>query len=217
VIRRLQRDVLLESIAPRAVRGGDVPVALQPDVAATVDEGEVQAYRQAYAEGFQAGEQDGRREAEAFQQAWEEQTRKHLEEELQAVVGERERLSALVAGLDEQLRSQVEAMEQLAFELAMNGLSHAFGSMQEDGQLMRRLCARMTEQYRGRALRLEVSAIDREALPEHVAGVDIVVEHALPAGTCRIVTERGYAESSVGARTDAVLEAMRDAEGTDRS
>jgi flagellar biosynthesis/type III secretory pathway protein FliH len=218
VIRRLQRDVLLESIAPRAVRGGQVPDAAQPDfVEAPTDELDAQAYRQGYAEGFQAGEQDGRREAEAYQQAWEEETQKHLQEALQSAVRERERLAALAAGLDEQLRMHAAAMEQLAFDMALRGLSHAFGSMREDGESIRRLCRQMAAEYRGRAMRLEVAPADRDALPDSIDGLEVVLEHALPAGTCRIVTGRGYAESSLEAREQAVLEAIREAGAMDPS
>lgn len=217
MIRRLQHDVLLESIAPRAVRGGQVSDPIQSDSMTPIDELEVQAYKQGYAEGFQAGEQDGRREAEEYHQAWEQETCQHLEEELQSAISERERLSALITGLDEQLRAQVSEMEQLACELAMAGLSRVFASMQEDGELIRRLCMQMVEEYRGRAVRLEVSAADRDSLPEHVDGLDIVVEHGLSIGTCRIVMARGYAESSIAERIDAVHDAMREAEGTIRS
>jgi flagellar biosynthesis/type III secretory pathway protein FliH len=217
MIRRLQRNALLESIAPRAVRGGVVSDPVQMETMDPVDGLEVQGYRQGYAEGFEAGEQDGRREAVEFHQAWEQETRRRLEEELQSVASERARLSALVAGLEAELRTRFSEMERLAFDLAMAGLSQAFGSMQEDGELIRRLCTQMAEQYRGRAVRLEIAAADREALPEHVEGLDIAVEYALSPGTCRIVTERGYVESAIDARIDAVYDAMRETGDADRS
>jgi flagellar biosynthesis/type III secretory pathway protein FliH len=214
MIRRLQHEGLLESITPRPVSGGRVlhPVVPQEEVA-PVDELDAQAYRQGYAEGFQAGEEDGRREAEQFQQAWEEETKKALEEEYRGLVQERENLAALVAGLNEQLHNQSQAMEQLAFELALASLSHAFGSMHGDGELLQRLCQQLAEEYRGRVVKLEVSAADHAQLPEHIDGLDVVAEHGLSQGECRIVTARGYAESSIAARLDAIHAAMLDALG----
>lgn len=216
MIRRLQHDGLLDSIAPRSVIGGRVPSPVLQEELPPVDELDTRAYREGYAEGFQAGEQDGRREAEQYQQAWEEQTRQRLEEEHQALVQERENLAALVASLNDQLHSQADAMEQLAFELALGSLAQTFGAMQEDGELVRRLCLQMAEAYRGKGTKLEVAAADRAYLPEQLQGLDVVVEHGLSSGECRVVTERGYAESSIAARLDAIHAAMREALGVDR-
>jgi flagellar biosynthesis/type III secretory pathway protein FliH len=218
MIRRLQHEGLLESITPRPVNGGRVlhAIAPQEDVA-PADELDAQGYRQGYAEGFQAGEEDGRREAEQFQQAWEEETKKALEEEYRGLVQERENLAALVAGLNAQLSNQNQAMEQLAFELALASLSHAFGSMHGDGELLRRLCQQMAEEYRGRVVKLEVSAADHALLPEQIDGLEVVAEHGLSQGECRIVTPRGYAESSIATRLDAIHAAMLEALGVTRA
>lgn len=216
MIRRLQHEDLLESITPRAVVGGRVLQPATPDVLPQVDELDAQAYRQGYSEGFQAGEEDGRREAEQYQQAWEQETRQFLEEERQLLVREREELAALVAGLNEQLHAQSEEMEKLAFELALASLSRAFSAMQGDGELLQRLCGQMAEAYRSKATQLEVSATDRAHLPEQIEGLDIVVDYGLSSGECRIVTERGYAESSVAMRLEAIHGAMLEALGIDR-
>lgn len=217
MIRRVPLGQLLESITPRAVNGGvplrplaPMPIAQEP---APTNELDAQAYRQGYGEGFEAGEQDGRREAEQFQQAWETETRRHMEEQEQALVHEREALAALAAGLQQQLQAQHEEMEQLAFELALQSLSHTFGTMQGDGETLRRLCQQMAEAYRGKAMRLEVSAGDRAHLPEHLEGLDISVEHALAPGECRIVTARGYAQSSIATRMHAIYQSMLEALG----
>jgi flagellar biosynthesis/type III secretory pathway protein FliH len=218
MIRRLQHEALLESITPRSVNGGRVLHAVVPQEEVTpVEELDAQAYRQGYAEGFQAGEEDGRREAEQYQQAWEEETRKALDEECRTLVQERENLAALVAGLNEQLHGQSQAMEQLAFELALASLSRAFGSMHGDNQLLQRLCQQMAEEYRGKVVKLEVSAVDRARLPEQIDGLEIAVEHGLSQGECRIVTARGYAESSIAARLDAIHDAMLEALGVTRA
>jgi flagellar biosynthesis/type III secretory pathway protein FliH len=216
MIRRLQHGDLLESITPRAVVGGRV---LQPDVQEALpqaDELDAQAYRLGYAEGFQAGEEDGRREAKQYQQAWEQETRQRLDDEWQSLVRAREELAALIAGLGEQLRAQSEEMEKRAFELALSSLSRAFGSMQDDGELLQRLCGQMAEAYRSKATQLEVSATDRTHLPEQLEGLEIIVDYGLSSGECRIVTERGYAESSVAMRLDAIHGAMLEALGMDR-
>jgi flagellar biosynthesis/type III secretory pathway protein FliH len=218
MIRRIQHEGLLESIAPRPVNGGRVLHAVVPQEEVTpADELDAQAYKQGYAEGFQAGEEDGRREAEQFQQAWEEETRKALEEEYRGLVQERENLAALVASLNGQLHSQNQAMEQLAFELALASLSHAFGSLDSDGELLQRLCQQMAEEYRGKVVKLEISAADRAHIPEQIDGLEVVVEHGLSQGECRIVTARGYAESSIATRLDAIHSAMLEAVGVMRA
>jgi len=217
MIRRLQHQHLLESITPKAVTGGRTPSPVVHEHEVTqADELDAQVYRKAYAEGFEAGEQDGRREAEQYQQAWEEETRKGLEEEYRALVSEREQLAALVASLHEQLRAQEGQMEQLAFELASASLARVLGTLRGDGELLQRFCRQLAEEYRGRATALEVSAADRSQLPEQIDGLDITVEHALSPGECRIVTARGYAQSSIALRLDAIHAATLEALGLTR-
>lgn len=217
MIRRLQHEDLLESITPRTVVGGRVLQPVAEDALPKAEELDAQAYRQGYAEGFQAGEEDGRREVEQYQQAWERETRQHLDEERQSLAREREELLALTASLGEQLLAQNKEVEKLAFELALASLSQAFGAMQGDGELLQRLCAQMAEAYRGKATQLEVAAADRAHLPEQLEGLDIIVDYGLSSGECRIVTERGHAESSVAMRLEAIHVAMLEALGVDRS
>lgn len=218
MIRRVRHDGLLESITPRAVNGGHAPLAAVVPTPAppAPDDGQVQGYRQGYAEGFQAGEEDGRREAGQYQQAWEEETRKGIEEHYLAAQREREQLAALVQSLQAQLQAQQAAMEQQAFELALQSLSHAFGSKHDDGELLRRLCRQLSEEYRGKVVTLQVAAADRACLPDHLDGLEIAVEHALSGGECRIVTARGYADSSIALRLQAIYEAMLEALETRR-
>lgn len=217
MIRRLQHEDLLESITPRTVVGGRVLQPVAEDALPKAEELDAQAYRQGYAEGFQAGEEDGRREVEQYQQAWERETRQHLDEERQSLAREREELLALTASLGEQLLAQNKEVEKLAFELALASLSQAFGVMQGDGELLQRLCGQMAEAYRGKATQLEVAAADRAHLPEQLEGLDIIVDYGLSSGECRIVTERGHAESSVAMRLEAIHVAMLEALGVDRS
>jgi flagellar biosynthesis/type III secretory pathway protein FliH len=216
MIRRLQHEGVLESITPRAVTGGRALQPMTHDEPQRAAELDAQGYRQGYAEGFQAGEEDGRREAEQYQQAWEQETRQRLDEEWQSLVREKENLAALAASLGEQLHTQRAEMEHLAFELALTSLSQAFSSGQEDGELLRRLCLQMAEAYRGKAVQLEVSAADRAQFPEQLEGLDVVVDYGLSSGECRIVTERGCAESSIATRLDAIHGAMLEALGVDR-
>lgn len=208
MIRRLQYQGLLQSAAPRSISSAKAPEPMLADVLAQPDELDVQAYREGYAEGFKAGEEDGRREAEQFHQAWEEQTRQHMEDEQQSLVQQREQLAALAASLQQQLRAHEDAMEQLAFELALSSLARALGSMQADGELMRRLCQQMAEAYRGKAVTLQVAPADRAHVPDRLEGLEVVVEHSLSAGECRLVTERGYAETSMAQRLSAIYGAM---------
>jgi flagellar biosynthesis/type III secretory pathway protein FliH len=217
MIRRLQHEDLLESITPRTVVGGRVLQPVAEDALPKAEELDAQAYRRGYAEGFQAGEEDGRREAEQYQQAWERETRQHLDEERQSLAREREELLALTASLGEQLLAQNKEVEKLAFEVALASLSQAFGAMQGDGELLQRLCGKMAEAYRGKATQLEVAAADRAHLPEQLEGLEIIVDYGLSCGECRIVTERGYAESSVAMRLEAIHSAMLEALGVDRS
>ncbi|MFK2902143.1 hypothetical protein ISP15_17540 [Dyella jejuensis] len=212
----MPHSLLLESITPRAVSGGSRLQALQPmqiEEPVASDELSAQAYRQGYGEGFEAGEQDGRREAEQFQQAWEDDTRQRMEEQSQALAGEREALAAFASGLQQQWLLQCEEMEQLAFELALQALSQTFGVMQGDRESLRRLCQQLAQAYRGKAIRLEVATTDRSHLPEQFEGLDIAIEHALSPGECRIVTARGYAETSIATRLDAIYQSMLQALG----
>jgi flagellar biosynthesis/type III secretory pathway protein FliH len=207
MIRRLQQHGLLESAAPRAI-SSKMPEPLLVDALPEPDELDVQAYRDGYAEGFRAGEEDGRREAEQFHQQWEEATRQRMEEEFRLLVQEREQLSALTVSLHEQLRAHDDAMEQLAFELALSSLARLLGNMREDGELMRRMCQQMAEAYRGKAVKLEVAPGDSKHLPERIEGLDVVVEHGLSVGECRVVTERGYAETSMAHRLSVIYSAI---------
>jgi flagellar biosynthesis/type III secretory pathway protein FliH len=216
MIRRLQQQSLRESGSPRAIGGERTPVPVAMEVMPALEELDVQAYRDGYAEGFKAGEEDGRREAEQFHQQWEEETRARLEQELQALSGEREQLFQLVKALDEQRRAQEDTAEQLAFELALSSLAHVAGSMEQDGELIRRICAQMAEDYRGKALKLEVSPEDRQHLPERIEGLEVITDHGLSAGQCRVATERGHAETSIADRLSAVYGAMLEALGLER-
>jgi flagellar biosynthesis/type III secretory pathway protein FliH len=50
-------------------------------------------------------------------------------------------------------------------------------------------------------------------LPERIDGLEVVVEHSLSSGECRLVTERGYAETSIADRLNAIYDAMFDTLG----
>ncbi|RUL72724.1 FliH/SctL family protein [Dyella choica] len=216
MIRRLPQHGLRESAAPRSISNAK---ASEPPLAEALpqqDELDVRAYREGYGEGFKAGEEDGRREAEQFHQAWEEQTRKRLEEQHQLMVEEREQLAVLAANLQEQARAHGEEMEQLAFELALSSLARLVATMQDDGELMQRLCKQMAVDYRGKAVKLEVSPADHGHLPARIEGLEVMVEHSLSAGQCRLVTERGHAESSIADRLGAIYNAMLETLGLER-
>ncbi|MGC1548546.1 MAG: hypothetical protein WA777_08450 [Rhodanobacter sp.] len=216
MIRRLQHDAVLETIVRRAVSGGRDTEDVEALPADLVDLGAT-AYRDGYAEGFEAGEQDGRRDAEQRQQELEQELRLRLDDELQALTHARESLAALTAGLENALRGHNDAMQELAFEVALTSLSCAFGAMAGDGELLQRLCAQLVDEYRTKALRLGVAPSDLASLPEQIEGLDVVAETDLTAGHCRVLTARGHTESSIAMRLDAIYEAMRESLGLSTS
>lgn len=212
MIRRLQADTIFEVADRRRVAGGNelpepVGVVESPDAVDAL------AYRAGYAEGFEAGENDGLREAAQRMQALEDQANCRLQE----LVIERERLVALMEGMTEALPRHAAAMEELAFEVALTSLSRAFGQLSDDRQLLQRLCAQVAEEFRAKAVRVCVSIEDRSALPEHIEGLEVIAESGLARGECRIVTERGQAESSIAMRLSAICDTMLETLGVDRS
>jgi flagellar biosynthesis/type III secretory pathway protein FliH len=211
VIQRLPHDALLEAATRRVVAGGQPPATRKVETAATVEDPGAEAYRLGYAEGYEAGESDGLRDAAQRMQELEDAARDRLGE----LERERERLSALVEGIGEALHRHGEAMEELAFELALASLARAFGQMQDDGRLLRRLCAQMAAEVRTEAVRLIVSEQDRPLLPARIDGLDVGAGRELVAGECLLETDRGRIESSIGQRLGAIHDAMRQALGVD--
>jgi len=217
MIRRFQHADVSETATRRSLPGSHAMRAGSLDVDMEADAGvDAEAYRHGYAEGFEAGEQDGKREATRFHEAWESETRQRMEDEAAAVAKEREALAQLCEGLNAALRDQAEAMEELAFEVALAGMARAFGAMQGDGELLRRLCTQMVEEYRMRAEKLLVSPLDRARLPDNIGGLVVHIEPDLRAGECRIEMARGLVESSIGARLEAIHDATREALGIER-
>jgi flagellar biosynthesis/type III secretory pathway protein FliH len=204
VIQRLPHDALLEATAHRVVAGGQRPAAPAAETIIAAGDLAAEAYRLAYVEGYEAGESDGLRDAKQRMQKLEEAARDRLD----ALEGERERLSVIIEGLGDAARRHGETMETQAFEVALTSLAHAFGKLQEDGKLLHRLCAKMADEYRAKALRLVVSVQDRSLLPEHIDGLEVDTERGLAAGECRLMTDRGHIESSFGQRLGAIYEAM---------
>lgn len=215
MIRRLQRADVSEIATRRPVSGA--PAMRRDSLDVDTDTGvDAEAYRQGYAEGFEAGEQDGKREAIRFQEAWEREAKQLLEDQVAAAAKEKEALARLNEGLQTALREQAEAMQGLAFEVALAGMARAFGALRDDGELIRRMCAQMVEEYRMRAERLLVSPADRASLPDDFGGLAVQAEPDLRAGECRIEMARGQAESSIGARLDAIHCAMLASLGIER-
>lgn len=209
MIRRLQSGGVTESLARRTVAGGmPAPVEAAPPPLATTEDIDAIAYRTGYAEGFEAGEHDGLRELEQRKLALEAEAREALRMELE-MLGEREhQLEVLAEGLAHALREHEQAMQELAFELALRTLSQVFSASPDDHSLLERLCERMAHEHRSKALRLAVSPADRTLLPERIDGLDIVESHTLAPGSCRVVTERGETESAIATRLAAIYESM---------
>jgi flagellar biosynthesis/type III secretory pathway protein FliH len=213
MIRRLPHDVVREAAARHKVTGGSLPPAPIIDAPALADPVDTEAYRSGYAEGYEAGESDGLRDATQRMQEQEDAAHNRLQE----LADERDRLAVLIDSLSTAVRSHGEAMEALAIEVALASLARAFGQMQGDRQLLQRLCAQMVDEFRVKAVRVAVSVQDRPVLPERLDGLELVVEAGLARGDCRVVTERGYMESSIGQRLKAIYEVMLESLGTDRA
>jgi flagellar biosynthesis/type III secretory pathway protein FliH len=180
-------------------------------MAAADEDPAAEAYRLGYAEGYETGESDGLRDAAQRMQELEDAARDRLAE----LERERERLAVLVGGLGEALHRHGEAMEELAFELALASLARAFGQMQGDDQLLRRLCTQMAAEVRAEAVRLVVSEPDRPLLPARIDGLEVETGRELVAGECLLETGRGRIESSIGQRLGAIHGAMLQTLGVD--
>lgn len=219
MIRRLKSGSVTESLARRAVSGGAaLPAVMQipPLAESPTEDLDALAYRQGYAEGFEAGEQDGRREMEQRQSELEAHAREALQAEL-ATLDERERrLIALSEGLEQSLRLHEQCMQELAFELALAALTQVFAPSDDRRSILERVCERMAQDHRGKALHLAVSPDDRGLLPERIEGLDVIETPALPQGSCRVVTENGQAESSVTVRLAAIYDSMLESLGVQR-
>lgn len=212
MIRRLQADTISEAVDRRRVAGGrELPASV--GFAESHDAVDAVAYRTGYAEGFEAGESDGLREAAQRMKALDDEANCRLRE----LATERERLVAVMEGMTEALPRHAAVMEELAFEVALTSLSRAFGRLSGDGQLLRRLCTQVVEEFRVKAVRVCVSIEDRSVLPEHIEGLEVLAESGLARGECRIVTERGQAESSIAMRLQAICDTMLETLGADRS
>jgi len=204
MIQRLSHEAILEATTHRVVAGGSGRAAIAPETS-NLKNMEAEAYRLGYAEGYEAGEADGLRDVALRMQSSEDAAEKRLQE----LQNERERLSALLGGIGDAMCRHVEAMETLALEIALSSLAHAFGEWHEDRQLLQRMCRRMVEEYRSKAVSLAVSASDRACLPEQIDGLTIAAKPGLSPGECHILTERGQVESTVSQRLMAIHEAMQ--------
>lgn len=217
MIRRLSTHAVLETGERRRVAGGrdeavkDAP--LQP--AAADDAADAAGYRAGYADGFEAGEADARQAAEERMRTLERQANEQLEAALRDLADERQRLAALLEGMTRALRQQDDAMRELAFEVALSSMATLCGQWREDGELLRRLCGQMADDYRGKATRLCVSPGDRALLPERIADLPINADVAVVDGSCRVLTERGYVESSIAMRLAGIVEAMLETLGAE--
>lgn len=204
MIRRLSQGAIREAETHHVVTGGSAPDSDAMETVVSTERIESEAYRKGYAEGFEAGESDGLRDINQRMHELQETARERLLE----LTDERDRLSALTAGLAKALHDHAEAVESLAVEVALASLARAFGHMHEDGQLLQRLCTRMVEEFRVKAVRVAVSTQDRPLLPQQIDGLEVVVEAGLVQGDCRVVTARGQMESSIGLRLRSIYEVM---------
>lgn len=214
MIRRVAAGTVTESFAHRAVAGGEAVLVAPPPTA--VDDVDAAAYRKGYGEGFEAGEHDGLRDMEQRKLELEARANEALEIQLGVLSEKEHRLDALIRGMEDVLRQHGQGMQELAFELALRSLSQLFTMSESDRSMLARLCERMAQDHRGEARHMAVSPEDRPLLPERVAGLEVVETSSLSPGVCRIVSEHGDTESSVGIRLAAVYESMLGALGVAR-
>lgn len=204
MIQRFSREGVLETATRRRVSAGHLTqdAVAQPMVSTDADD--VEAYRKGYAEGFEAGEKDGLQEASQRMQMLEDAAQDRLHE----LTDERNRLAALVHGLNDELARHHQDAQALAFELALESLSRVLGHSEEDGSILQRLCADVAREFRAKAVQIAVSPRDRAAMPDDIDGLAVTTEAELAPGHCRILTGRGYVESSIGLRLASVYAAM---------
>lgn len=222
MIRRLRSGSVVESSERRALVTDVSSAAPSPTAVGTlpaspttgdVDEIDAAAFRKGYADGFEAGEQDA---AQALAQckadlvADAELSAQREQAHWQA---RHAQLDELLQGLSDAAQTHEQAMHELAFELAATTLQQVFTSDDGDRRLIARLCERLAQERRGRAVHIEVSALDRAMLPERVNGLVVVEAAELAAGQCRLVGPYGTTESSIEHRLSAIFDAMRQALG----
>lgn len=209
MIRRLPGSVVLEKATRRVVAGNKLPSLVVADSIAATDSAELVGYRNGYAEGFEAGESDGRQEANRRMQIIEEDAARHRSE----LTFEQERFQRLIDGMEGAMARHQKVMEATAYELALMCLTRAFGHLQKDRQLLKRLCTQVAGEFHAKGIHLAVSAEDKAFLPDAIGGLRLIDEPALAQGTCRIVIGRGYAETSVEMRLAAIYDTIREALG----
>lgn len=212
MIRRLSTHAVLETGERRRVAGGRSEVAPE-DPSQTIDAADAAGYRAGYADGFEAGDTDARRAAEERLRELEVQANERLEGALRELTDERQRLAALLEGMTHTLQQHDTATRELAFEVALSSMAALCGQWQEDRELLRRLCEQVSDEYRAKATRICVSPGDRALLPERIAELAVDADPQIADGTCRVITERGYVESSIAMRLKAITEAMLEAMG----
>lgn len=206
MIRRVPGSVAVEEATRRVVGGSRVSLPVVADVTPAADSAEVEGFRKGYAEGFEAGENDGLQDARARMQLIEEEALCRRD----ALALEQQRVQHLIEGMEDALERHEQEMKGMACELALLSLSRAFGQLQEDRQLVQRLCAQVAEEFRAKAIRLLVSPDDRVFLPGAISGLDLADDPVISRGACRIVTERGHVETSIDMRLASIYRAMRE-------
>lgn len=213
MIRRLTKGSIHEVSLPHALGRSTNIHTSDPEQAAVVEEGldAAAGFRSGYKDGYEAGEADGLSIAREQSKSLEDEANRRLEE----ASAERDRFADLCAGLESALSQHIDSMEAVAFEVALEGIARAFGESGGDAELLRRTCAQLSDEFRGRGIKLMVSEVDASAMPDRIGGIEWVTDASLASGQCRLITERGWHESSVDLRLKAIYRAMRESLGLD--
>ena len=130
MIRRLQQETILEAATHRVVAGGRLAPVKVAEVASDALAAS-EAYRNGYAEGYQAGEEDGLRDAKQRTQQLEDSARGRLQD----IEHEHQGLAAFADGLRDAIERHGEAMQELAYEVALVSFARALGQKRGDREL----------------------------------------------------------------------------------
>lgn len=203
------RELLMEpavSATPEAevVEPGPDPVALLEQERQRV---RADAEKKGYAEGMA--------KAEKAIEAAREQARQDVEA---AHAGARETLEAATAGLqgviealNERIAELDAASERLAVDVAAAAVARILGQAYVDSEAMVAICRQALEEYRQRPVVIRLSVEDLDMVRSEVAAlgdVTIEVDSALKRGQCRLETDRGWYDTSLVTRFEAITRAL---------
>ena len=212
--RRLSRRDIVQGQS-RAFGERDATAA-----ASTPVEAEVEEHRFGFEQGYRDGLRQARAEVEsAAAQAraeLERQTRDAVDEAKQALRAEQERLAMVADALSTALEEDRRWAESAAVEMAYAALLRVLGDRAAEHSLVAALCEQGRRELGSEVVSVRVAQADAAALQAQVAGVAVVSDASLSAGSCVLESRRGRFDAGLDARTQqlrhALLAALHDSE-----